>query len=275
MDTEEIRQQFAAQAALADDEIDLARAAFLIAATEYPSLEVEQQLGVLDSLAAAASTRLGDRSNALACVNALSEYLFDELGFHGNQEDYYDPRNSFLNDVLSRRLGIPITLALVCIEVGKRLGVPLVGVGMPGHFLLKHWDEQELFIDPFNRGIILTEEECAQRLGQVTQSNVAWDPRYVATVNNRDYVTRILRNLKGIYLSRTDHSRALSIVELMLILQPAAIEERRDRGIIHYNLGQYGDALNDLQDYLEAAPPGSDTAPEERLVGRIRELQGS
>ena len=273
MDSEEIKQQFSAQAALPDDEIDLARAALLIAATEYPSLDVEQQLGVLDSLSRAASTRIGDRSNALACVNSLSEYLFDELGFQGNQ-DYYDPRNSYLNEVLDRRLGIPITLSLVCIEVGRRLEIPLVGVGMPGHFLLKHWDEQELFIDPFNRGIILSEEECAQRLRQVTQANVAWDSRYLAPVSNREFIVRILRNLKGIYLGREDHRRAVDIIDMLLVLRPDAVEERRDRGLVRYQLGRYVEALDDLRKYTDAAPPGSDTEGVQRLIDRIQDLLG-
>lgn len=273
MDSEEIKQQFSAQAALPDDEIDLARAALLIAATEYPSLDVEQQLGVLDSLSRAASTRIGDRSNALACVNSLSEYLFDELGFQGNQ-DYYDPRNSYLNEVLDRRLGIPITLSLVCIEVGRRLEIPLVGVGMPGHFLLKHWDEQELFIDPFNRGIILSEEECAQRLRQVTQANVAWDSRYLATVSNREFIVRILRNLKGIYLGREDHRRAVDIIDMLLVLRPNAVEELRDRGLARYQLGQYAEALDDLRQYTDAAPAGSDAEGVQRLIGRIQDLLG-
>ena len=115
------------------DQIELAQLALLIAATEYPDLDVTEELRTLDSLAAGASRRLGQEQDPLALANSLSEYLFDEVGFCGNREDYYDPRNSFLNEVLSRRLGVPITLSLVYIEVGKRLGIPVVGVGMPGH----------------------------------------------------------------------------------------------------------------------------------------------
>ena len=161
-------EQFVELARCHDDEIDLAAAAFLIAATEYPQLDIAHELGVLDSLSAGAAKRFSEEPEPLYCLNTLSEYLFDEVGFRGNPDDYYDPRNSFLNEVLSRRLGIPITLSLVCIEVGKRLDIPLLGVGMPGHFLLRHRDDESLFIDPFHGGILLSEEECAQRMKQAT-----------------------------------------------------------------------------------------------------------
>ena len=173
-------EQFVRMAGLPDDEIDLARAGFLVAAMEYPGLDLDHQFGLLDSLSAGVSGRLDASRDPLFCVNTLSEYLFDEVGFQGNLDDYYDPRNSFLNEVLRRRLGIPITLSLVCIEVGKRLDIPLLGVSMPGHFLLKHQQEEDLFIDPFHKGILLSEEECAQRLQQVTQDNIPWDSRYLA-----------------------------------------------------------------------------------------------
>ena len=272
MDREEIWQQFVRLADLPDGEIDLAEAALLIAATEYPDLDIEDQLAILDSLSGAARRRLTDESNPLSCINNLSEYLFDEVGFRGNVDDYYDPRNSFLNEVLRHHLGIPITLSLVCLEVGKRLGIPLVGVGLPGHFLLRHLDEQDLFIDPFYRGILLSEEECAQRLRQVTQANVVWDPRYLTPVSNREFIVRILRNLKGIYLSREDHRRALDIIDMLLVLRPDAVEERRDRGLVHYHLGRYVEAVDDLRKYTDAVPPGSDTEGVQRLIDRIQDL---
>ena len=207
-------EQFVRMAGLPDDEIDLARAGFLIAAMEYPGLDLNYQFGLLDSLSAEVAARLDASRDPLFCVNTLSEYLFDELGFQGNLDDYYDPRNSFLNEVLRRRLGIPITLSLVCIEVGKRLDIPLLGVSMPGHFLLKHRDEEALFIDPFYKGILLSEEECAQRLQQVTQADIPWDSSYLAPVSNRDFVARLLRNLKNIYLQRQDHERAIMLLYL-------------------------------------------------------------
>ena len=211
-------EQFALAAAC--DEIDLAQMALLIAAAEYPDLDVTEELQALDSLAAGASRRLGQERDPLARANALSEYLFDEVGFRGNREDYYDPRNSFLNEVLSRRLGIPITLSLVYIEVGKRLAMPLVGVGMPGHFLVRFSPGQEdLMIDPFHRGILLSEQECAQRLQEVAGAAVPWDQSYLAPVSNRELIERILRNLRGVYVRRHDQPRALRTTEWLLALQ--------------------------------------------------------
>ena len=268
-------EQFVRMAGVPDDEIDLARAGFLIAAMEYPGLDLDHQLGLLDSLSAAVSGRLEASRDPLFCVNTLSEYLFDEVGFQGNLDDYYDPRNSFLNEVLRRRLGIPITLSLVCIEVGKRLDIPLLGVSMPGHFLLKHQQEEVLFIDPFYKGILLSEEECAQRLQQVTQANVPWDSRYLSPVSNRDFVARILRNLKNIYLQQQDHHRAIMTIDRLIVLQPEATQERRDRGLVRYNLGHHEEALVDLTEYLNSDPESGDVEAVERLVRHMRDLLGN
>ena len=211
-------EQFAVAAGC--DEIDLAQMALLIAAAEYPDLDVKEELRALDSLAAGACRSIGQERDPLARANALSEYLFDEVGFRGNREDYYDPRNSFLNEVLSRRLGIPITLSLVYLEVGNRLGVPLVGVGMPGHFMVRiSSGHEDLVIDPFHRGILLSEKECAQRLQEVAGAAVPWDRSYLAPVSNRELIERILLNLRGIYLRRHDQPRALRATEWLLALQ--------------------------------------------------------
>ena len=272
MGPQEAWEQFVRMADLPDEEIDLARAGFLIAAMEYPELDLDHQFGQLDSLAEGVAGRLDASRDPLFCVNTLSEYLFDELGFQGNLDDYYDPRNSFLNEVLQRRLGIPITLSLVCIEVGKRLDIPLLGVSMPGHFLLRHQGEENLYIDPFNKGILLSEEECAQRLQQVTQANVPWDPSYLAPVSNRDFVARILRNLKNIYLQRQDHDHAIMTIDRLIVLQPDATLERRDRGIVRYNLGHHEESLEDLTIYLDSDPEGGNVGDVERLVRHLRDL---
>ena len=275
MERADILEQFDQLGGMPEDDIDLAWAALLIAASEYPELDVIAQMEVLDSLAAGAAKGMGDDGDPLSSVNNLSAYLFDEVGFHGNDSEYYDPRNSYLNEVLARRMGIPITLSLVCIEVGKRLGVPLEGVGMPGHFLLRHRDEPGIYIDPFHRGILLSEDECAQLLRDATRTAVPWDKSYLTTVSNRELIARILRNLKGIYLNQHDHQRALGIAGLAVSLQPNIIGERRVRGLIHYHLGNHQAALEDLRIYLAASPPGVDTSDVRRLVDRIGgELDG-
>ena len=271
MERADILEQFDQLGGMPEDEIDLAWAALLIAASEYPELDVVGQMEVLDSLAAGAAKGMGDDGDPLSSVNNLSAYLFDEVGFHGNEAEYYAPRNSYLNEVLARRMGIPITLSVVCIEVGKRLGIPLEGVGMPGHFLLRHRDEPGIYIDPFHRGILLSEDECAQLLRDATRTAVPWDKSYLTTVSNRELIARILRNLKGIYLNQHDHQRALGIAGLAVSLQPNIIGERRDRGLIHYQLGNHQAALEDLRIYLAASPPGVDTSDVRRLVDRIGE----
>lgn len=269
-----IWQQFVDIAESTDSGIDLATAALLIAAAEYSDLDIASQVAILDSLSAGAAKRLGEDRDPLFTVNTLSEYLFDEIGFSGNQEDYYDPRNSFLNEVLSRRVGIPITLSLVCIEVGKRLDIPLVGVGMPGHFLLRHRDEQDLFIDPYHRGVLLSEEECAQRLRQVAGANVGWDSRFLAPISNRDYIARILRNLKAIFAEQRDHQRALTMIDRLVALYPELPQERRDRGLVHYQLQHHEEALVDLKFYLAATSENRETEAVQRLVSRLEDLAG-
>lgn len=269
---EHLRDAFARVARLEDGEIDLARAALLVAANEYPGLDIDHELGTLDSLAVGAADRMGGDRDPLYELNVLSEYLFDELGFAGNEQDYYDPRNSFINDVLSRRLGIPITLSLVYIEVGKRLGMPLVGLGMPGHFLVGHVDVEDLFVDTFNGGILLSEEECARRLQESTRRTTHWNRALLDPVGNKEFMARLLRNLKAIYMQRQDNARALNITDWLVILQPEAPEERRDRGLVNYYLGNRPEALADLSAYLDSAGDERDVAVVEGLVSRIRKL---
>ena len=269
METEEAWRKLTAIAQCPEEEIDLDWAALVLAATEYPELDIAQETAALDSLAAGAARRLGDRRDPLSCVNTLSEYLFDELGFRGNEDEYYDPRNSYLNEVLVRRLGIPITLSLVYIEAGRRLGVPLFGVGMPGHFMVRHRDVDDLFVDPFHGGILLTEEECADRVRQVTQTEIVWDRRYLAPIGNREFIARMVRNLKGAYLDRQDYTRALRMIDWLLAAQPEAAHERRDRGIVSYQLGKYAQALDDLRAYLASPSPVGDAEAIRGLIARI------
>ena len=267
--------QFRRMAALPDGEIDLARAALLIAVTEYPDLDQEFELGSLHSMALEVSNRLGDRPDPLFFLNTLSEYLFDELGFTGNREDYYDPRNSYLNDVLDRRLGIPISLSLVYVEVGKRAGAPLVGVGMPQHFLVRHGEVDDLFVDPFNGGILLSEQECAERFAESFGGKADWDSRYLEPVSNREFVGRMVRNLKAVYGHRDEFDRALIMVDWLLALQPDSVVDRRDRGIVQFQLGNYVEARLELEKYMDSGPTDEDGLAVQDLLGRIsRQLGG-
>lgn len=265
-----VQERLSAEVARPDGEIDLARGALLVAAAEYPELDVDAEMAALDSLAAAASRRLGGEKDALAQVNGLSQYLFDEVGLRGNREDYSDPRNSYLNEVLDRRLGIPITLSLVYVEVGRRLGMPLAGIGMPGHFVVRHRDITDLAIDAFSGGLLLSDEECAQRVTEATQGAVPWHPRYLEPVTKREFLARILRNLKGAYLRLRDQRRALRTMDLLLTVEPGAIQERRDRGMLRYQLGKTDDALEDLEGYLAAEPYAPDA---DKIKGLVQELR--
>ena len=269
MEAREVWNQFDRIVDAPDEEIDLARAALLIAATEYPALNVERELFRIDALAEGVAHRLDDDS-PLYQLNTLSEYMFDELKFAGNHTNYYDPRNSFLNDVMERRLGIPITLSLLYIEVGKRLGIPLLGIGMPAHFIVRHRDDPDVFVDPFHGGILLSEDECAQRLKQATQGALAWEAQFLEPVSCHAFIARMLRNLKVVYLQRRNYERVLSTIDRLIALQPQEAVEFRDRGVVNYRLGNYADALEDLRLYVGSAAVVPDGATVRRLMEQIR-----
>ena len=263
--------QFAdATAVKPDAEVDVARAALFLAMSEYPDLNVERELFTFQRLAGDISSRFLDDDDPLYCMNTLSEYLFDHLGFRGNEEDYYDPGNSYLNQVLERRMGIPITLALVYMEVGRRLKIPLVGIGMPGHFLVRHVEVDDLFVDPFHGGILLSEDECRQRLMERVTGAIRWDPSLLSPVSNRETLARIIRNLKAIYMQRGDFVRALTVAEFDVSLDPHSPLNRRDRGIAHYMLGHAAKAIDDLRFYLALVPDGPDVGRVRALVAELR-----
>src|SRR3954453_20308426 len=196
------RERFAAIAELPDERIDLAEAALWIAAEEQPGLDPALWLARLDEMDARLRPRLQEVPGELDRVERLAGFLVDEVGLRGNAEDYYDPRNSLLNEVLARGLGIPLTLALVYMEVGRRAGVPLVGVGFPGHFLLRHSLYPQLLLDPFEGGRVLTEQDCRQMLEKLSGGSLPFDARLLRPSSPRQILIRMLNNLRGIYLNR-------------------------------------------------------------------------
>ena len=272
----EIRELFEKGLSRPDDEIDLAEMALLIAQEEYPNLDRGHYLGVLNGLAKKAARRIGDETEPYSIVNRLSEYIFDEEGFRGDEDDYYDPRNSFLNDVLDRRTGIPITLSLVYIEVGRRLGLPIVGVGMPGHFLAKYVaPDEEIVVAPFYRGIIMSEADYSELLSRMAGRPTPFHYDYLAAVAKKEIITRILNNLKAIYLHREDHRRALAVVERLLLIRPGEPPQVRDRGFLRYHLGDLAGALSDLEVYLASVPDAADAEDVLQHLEFVREqLQG-
>jgi regulator of sirC expression with transglutaminase-like and TPR domain len=245
---------------VADEHIDLTRAALVIARTEYPELAFKRYVDRIYALAARVRARISEFGDPAETIAALNSVLFDEEGFRGNRDDYYDPRNSFLNDVLDRRLGIPITLALVYLEVAAHAGFPLLGVGMPGHFLLKHYDVEgrELLIDAFNRGRIVTPTECQRRLDEIYAGQLPLQPEYLMAISRRQMLTRILNNLKTIYLSARNFRKALPVVDLVLAIYPRSPEDMKQRAFLRYSVNDLRGAATDLETYLKMSPDASD-----------------
>lgn len=265
------RERFLQLASLADEAIDLAEAALVIAAEACPELDIPFYLERLDSLAAAVRPRLQSCQTAAERVGCLSHFLSVEQRFTGNRADYYDPRNSFLNEVLDRRTGIPITLSLVYMEVGRRAGLPLRGVGFPGHFLAKYQGDDEIVIDAFF-GQVLAEDDCRERLRAVLGPQTTFEPRYLEPASNRQILARMLGNLKYAYLKRSELESALACSERILLLEPRNARELRDRGFIYQQLECHRAAAADLERFLELVPEDpSAEAVRQRLVALRRQ----
>jgi regulator of sirC expression with transglutaminase-like and TPR domain len=252
----ESRRQFGALVSGPEESLDLAAAALLIAREEYPDLDLVAYLDRLDAMAAIVLARVGGGATDEERLEALGKYLFEEQGFHGNTREYYDPRNSFLNDVLDRRTGIPITLSTVYMEVGRRLRLTVAGVALPGHFIVKVTTSGgDRLLDPFHGGASLSQEDCQERLDRIFgDGKVKVQPPMLAACSRKQILARMLRNLKGIYLKCDDHARALGIVDLLLRLEPDSAEELHDRGLLYAALDCYSLAVRDLEAYVALAP---------------------
>jgi regulator of sirC expression with transglutaminase-like and TPR domain len=245
-----------------DGAFDLAEAALLVAHEEYPDLDVSGYLSRLDVMGAELKERLLEEPRPERAVMALNRYLFHEQGFKGNTSEYYDPRNSYLNDVLDRRTGIPITLSTVYMEVAARAGLEVEGVGLPGHFIVRvQTPMRGLLIDPFHCGALLSEQECQERLDRIFGGKVKMEARHLAPCDRKAMLERMLQNLKAIYVKQGDLVRALRVVEQLLEVDPQSANEIRDRGTIYAALDCYALAARDLETYL-AKVPGNPRAEE-------------
>jgi regulator of sirC expression with transglutaminase-like and TPR domain len=235
----------------------LAPAALAIARVEYPALDSEPYLHRLERMGEAAAGRL--QRDSPVRIATLNAYLFEELGFSGNR-DYDDPRNSLLNEVLDRRLGIPITLAVIYLEIGRRAGLRLEGVNFPGHFLVRApagagaIDDQ--IIDPFHAGALLSEVDCRHLLRQHVGDEAAFDRGLLATATRQHIVVRMLVNLKRLYVRMRSFPQARAIADLLLAVDPSALGELRDRGLLAYHMEDFAAALKDLEAYLRLMPRG-------------------
>jgi regulator of sirC expression with transglutaminase-like and TPR domain len=258
---------------ISEDEIDLTRAALMIARTENPYLDVERYAARMDELAGRVEKLISDL-HPQRTIAALNRVLFDDVGIRGNREDYYDPRNSFLNDVLDRRLGIPITLSVVYMEVARRVGFSLAGVGLPGHFLLKHYgDGSEILIDCFNRGDILSRRDCQSRLDEIYSGEMTLRPEFLHPISQRQILMRMLNNLKTVYLSTRNFRKALPIADLILVLYPHSPEDVKQRALLRYSMALHKLAAEDLEEYLHISPTASDADEVRQMSLSIRRMR--
>jgi len=276
------RDQFAACVVEPDSNIDLARAALWLAAEEYPDLDPQVYLGRLESLADRVRVAWCGRPGTMAALDALRSVLVDEESFGGNSDDYYDPRNSFLNQVMDRRVGIPISLAVVWIEVARRAGIGIEGVNLPGHFVVRLLDRDEpVLVDPFCDGMLLSAEACEDRLRHTQGDGARLTSDDLVAAGPKQVLVRMLNNLRLIYLETEDYGRALSAVDRLVLIVGSTPKLRRDRGLLFARLQIYSKAWADLAAYLgsaEATSPGGDEALDEEVallkehLDRVRHL---
>ena len=265
------RHAFVREVDQASERVDLARAALLIAKEEYPQLSIERHLGRLDQLAEEVKDRIGNEGAPLIVFQELLHTLCQRNGFRGNREAYYDPRNSLLSDVLDRRKGIPLTLGIIVLEVGWRLGLPLEGVNFPGHFLVRFPGTTiRLLVDPFDTGRVWFEDQAQELLDRVYGGMVRVRPRFLKPARKREILVRLLANLKGIYLNVQDNDRALAAIERILVIHPTAAGQIRDRGTLLARMGRADEALAQLEWYLDYAPEASDARQIRSLVEELR-----
>jgi regulator of sirC expression with transglutaminase-like and TPR domain len=258
-----------------EERLDLARAALAIALPGYPRLDADLWIEKIRTLAARVERRAGGERNAFRLVAAVNLVLFADEGFRGNSDDYYDPRNSFLNEVIDRKAGIPITLSVLYMEVARRAGLALQGVGFPGHFLVKCPAEEAadvLVIDPFHRGEVTPAGEFPSWVRERYGERLPFHPGLLDAVSKRQILQRILNNLKAIYLKQADYQSCLGVVERLLILDPGSLSELRDRGLLYFRLECFSQALADLERYLRAAPDAKDAETVRDQALRLRRL---
>jgi regulator of sirC expression with transglutaminase-like and TPR domain len=253
------------------DARSLAEGALWIAAEAHAGLDVQHWLGRLDAFGHRAAERVTSDMEVDRAATAIARFLFEEEGFRGNTEDYYDPRNSLLDDVIERRLGIPITLSVLYVAVAARAGLEAAGVGLPGHFIVRAVRRgRDRLLDPFHGGKLLDRAGCEALVARVRPGGGPLDPRWLAPVTTRQILVRMLTNLKATYSALGDWARALGAVERIVLLLPDALEEVRDRGTLHARLGHGHAAARDWEAYLQGAPEASDAG---QVKGRLVALR--
>jgi regulator of sirC expression with transglutaminase-like and TPR domain len=255
-----------------DAAIDLGRAALAVARIEHPHLDEARELARLDALA----SRAGGGRDAAASLERLRRFLFEEEGFRGNDGEYYDPRNSCLNDVLDRKLGIPITLSVLTMEVGRRLGLEIAGVGLPGHFIVSATvGHRAVLLDPFHGGGVLTPAAAAEVAARAVGRPVKIEDAHWSPCTRRQIVVRMLRNLKTIYAKQKDWGRALGVIDRLLLVDPETPTHLRDRGTVLVKSGQLWAGATEWERYLNRHPAAQDAESFRQELRRVRQELGS
>ncbi len=252
-------------------EIDLAKACLYFAQTEYSAMNIQTYLNILDNMAIAAKKYLPKNNYPLKIIQGINKYLFDDLGFIGNQKDYYNPSNSFLNKVIDNKTGIPISLSVVYLEIAKRLEFPMIGIGMPGHFIIRpDFQDVGIYVDVFNQGEIIFEQDCQEKIKQIYPEPIQIQANFLAPVTNKEILGRMLTNLKYIYLNNDKFAKALMMIEGILMLFPENFTERRDRGLLYYSLEEWDKASEDLELYVKMFPHAEDSQAIRQLLEKIK-----
>lgn len=261
---------FVAAVSVPDDEIDLARAALLYARDAYPGLDPDPYLARLDAWSGSIRPAV-DACHDDRPFEALNDLLFERLGFTGNTSDYYNPRNSYLNEVIDRRTGLPILLSAIYLEIGWRLGLPLSGVGLPGHFIVRYdAHARTWFIDPFHRGRLLSELDCARLAQQSTGSDLPFSRDLLQPVTRRQILARMLINLRTAYIQHEGFAEARQAMERLVDLEPNSPEHVRDLGLILFRLGTYREAVERLEFYLALNPHADDLYAMRQVLSAAR-----
>ena len=253
--------------AFAKDDSSIGYLALCASTLEYPQLDISFEMKSLEELAKVARRRLAIEKGDLAKINILSEYLFDEVGFSGDSADYYNPKNSYLHLVMRRRMGIPLLLSILYMDVAHKVGIKCLGIGSPRHFLVSAPLEDEwVYIDTFNNGVIMQEVETKTFLTKMLPKGQSWQGTFLDPVSNREIISRIYRNLKHVYLTSNQLEKAYSVIDLLVWLQPDDIDEVRDRGILGIQMGMSDQSLIDLKRYMEHNPVGRAAIDAQSLI---------
>jgi len=260
------RERLAAALAI-DGPLELLEATLLVALEEYPDLDIRREAARVRIISAEGARRVEGCANPFARLDGLREFFFDELGFRGNSRRFGDPRNSYVNEVLNRRLGIPLTLSILFMDLALAAGFEVRGVGLPGHFVVRlSLDERSLLVDPFSRSRVISEEDCRELVARTTGRPNLFRQEVLEGIDERAMLGRMLLNLKHIYVGQSDYGRALDAVERLLLVDPGDQAEIRDRGFLKAHLGRPGAAIQDLESYLTGRPQAPDA---ESVRGRL------